>query len=133
MSHDPVAINPVAILEDLVRINSVNAFYRGGPGEARLAGYIQAFWESMGIECWRQEVLPATDRIASRSNVIARLPGMSSDRRLLLEAHMDTVSVEGMTISPFAPEIREGRLYGRGACDTKAGLACMMEIGRAHV
>jgi len=58
--------------------------------------------------------------------VIARLPGRKTGRRLVLEAHMDTASITGMTIPPFDPVIREGRLYGRGSCDTKAGLAGMM-------
>jgi len=58
--------------------------------------------------------------------VIARLPGRDSSRRVILEAHMDTVSVKGMSIAPFAPRIEGGRLYGRGSCDTKCGLAAMM-------
>ena len=124
-----MSIDPIRILSDLVRINSVNAFYQDGPGEGALANSIEAFWESHGIQCWRQPVLPGRD------NVIARLPGRGvrrgvqghpTDRRLLLEAHMDTVSVSGMTIEPFEPRIVEGRMYGRGSCDTKAGLACMM-------
>lgn len=120
-----MSIDPIRILSDLVRINSVNAFYQDGPGEGALAHFIEAFWELHGIQCWRQPVLPGRD------NVIARLPGggnqgQPTDRRLLLEAHMDTVSVSGMTIEPFEPRIVEGRMYGRGSCDTKAGLACMM-------
>jgi len=60
-----------------------------------------------------------------RWNVIARLPGLSA-KRVVLEAHMDTVSIKGMSIPPFEPAIRDGRLYGRGAVDDKAGLAAMM-------
>lgn len=124
-----MSIDPIRILSDLVRINSVNAFYQDGPGEGALAKSIEAFWESHGFQCWRQPVLPGRD------NVIAKLPGRGvgrgiqghpTERRLLLEAHMDTVSVSGMTIEPFEPRIVEGRMYGRGSCDTKAGLACMM-------
>lgn len=58
--------------------------------------------------------------------MIARIPGLDPSKRLVLEAHMDTVSVEGMTIDPFDPKIIDGCMYGRGACDTKAGLAAMM-------
>jgi len=115
-----MTIDPIHILEQLVRINSVNAFYPGGPGEGGLADFVENFWNTHGIENRRQNVLPGRD------NVIAELPGMDTKRRLLLEAHMDTVSVAGMTIPPFDPKISQGKLYGRGSCDTKAGLACMM-------
>jgi acetylornithine deacetylase len=113
-------LDPICLLEDLVRINSVNAFYPNGPGEGELAKYIEAYWGVLGIECRRQSVLPGRD------NIIAFLPGRDSSKRLLLEAHMDTVSTEGMSIAPWVPEQRDGKLYGRGSCDTKAGLACMM-------
>ena len=68
----------------------------------------------------RQEVYP------NRPNVIARIPGRRLDRRIVFEAHMDTVSVDGMTIEPWNPEIRDGKMYGRGSCDTKGGMAAMM-------
>jgi acetylornithine deacetylase len=45
---------------------------------------------------------------------------------VLLGVHQDTVPVEGMTIAPFEPVIRDGRLYGRGACDVKGGMAAMI-------
>jgi acetylornithine deacetylase len=108
------------ILADLVRINSVNSSYEGGPGENEIATWVKAFFEQRGIEVWEQPVLP------DRPNIIARLPGRDTARRLILEAHTDTVSVKGMTIPPFEPRIEEGKLYGRGSCDTKAGLAAMM-------
>jgi len=121
-------MNSIELLDQLVRINSVNAFYPGGPGEAKCADRIEQYWRSLGIECWRQNVLPGRD------NVIARIPGQDASKRLILEAHMDTVSVEGMTIDPFDPKIVDGCLYGRGACDTKAGLAAMMcAAARAHL
>ena len=107
-------------LAELVAIDSVNPAYDGGVGEAGVALYVEAFFAQRGIETIRQEVLPG------RWNVIARIPGRNPERRVVLEAHMDTVSVSGMTIAPFVPEVREGRLYGRGSCDTKAGLATMM-------
>lgn len=109
----------IATLADLVRINSVNPAY-GGPGEGEIAAYIRAFFEQRGLEVSEQEVFPG------RPNVLVRLPGRNPDRRIVLEAHTDTVSVQGMTIAPFEPVIREGRMYGRGSCDTKAGLATMM-------
>jgi acetylornithine deacetylase len=116
MSLPPV----IRTLADLVRINSVNSFYEGGPGEREIATYVRRFFEQRGIEVREQEVFP------NRPNVIARLPGRNPGRRIVLEAHLDTVSVKGMTIPPFDPRIEDGKLYGRGACDTKAGLAAMM-------
>lgn len=107
-------------LADLVRINSVNSSYDGGPGEREIAGYVRCFFEQRGMEVWEEEVFPG------RPNVIARLPGRDPGRRLVLEAHTDTVSVKGMTIPPFEPLILNGKMYGRGSCDTKAGLATMM-------
>ena len=114
-------LSPVAqTLADLVRINSVNTSYEGGPGEREIATWIRRFFEQRGIEVWEQEVF------SGRPNIIARLPGRDSSRRVILEAHTDTVSVKGMTIPPFEPRVEDGKMYGRGSCDTKAGLAAMM-------
>lgn len=107
-------------LADLIRINSVNPNYDGGVPESDMANYIEDFFSSRGIETWRQPIY------ADRENVIARIRGRDPSRRILFEAHMDTVSVTGMTIDPFDPAHRQGRIYGRGACDTKAGMAAMM-------
>ena len=97
-------------LADLIRINSVNAFYEGGPGEADVARYVERFFLEREIETWRQSVLEAHGTIEARSNVIARIPGHDSSRRIVLEAHMDTVSVQGMTIPPFEPKVQNGRM-----------------------
>lgn len=110
----------IQTLADLVRINSVNSSYEGGPGEREIATYVRRFFEQRGIEVGEQEVFPG------RPNVLARLPGRNPGRRIVLEAHTDTVSVQGMTIPPFEPTIRDGKMWGRGSCDTKAGLAAMM-------
>ncbi|MFC5453623.1 M20 family metallopeptidase [Prosthecobacter fluviatilis] len=107
-------------LSELVRINSINSSYEGGPGEAEAATYVRRFFEQRGIEVWEQEVFPG------RNNVIARIPGRDSTRRIVFEAHMDTVSIKGMTIDPFDPVVRDGKMHGRGSVDDKAGLAAMM-------
>lgn len=116
MSESPV-LNTLA---DLVRIKSVNPAYEGGVAEAAMVDYIRRFFQTRGIETGQQEVFPG------RPNLIAKLPGRDASRRIILEAHTDTVSVKGMTIPPFEPVLADGRMYGRGACDTKAGLAAMM-------
>ena len=117
----------IQTLSDLVRINSVNSSYEGGPGEGEVAAYVRRFFEQRGIQVLEQAVFPG------RNNVIARLPGRNPNRRIVLEAHMDTVSVKGMTIPPFEPTIAEGKLYGRGSVDDKAGLATMMHaVAASH-
>jgi len=107
-------------LADLVRINSINSSYESGPGEKEVAAYVRRFFEQRGIKVWEQEVFPG------RNNVIACVSGRDSARRIVFEAHMDTVSIKGITIAPFDPVIRDGKLHGRGSVDDKAGLAAMM-------
>jgi acetylornithine deacetylase len=113
-------------LAALIRIPSVNAFYAGGTGEASIARFIEQFFRDHHIETVRQSVIPASDSVEERFNVIAKVTGGHSNRRIVMEAHMDTVSVQGMSIPPFEPTVNQGWMYGRGACDTKAGLAAMM-------
>jgi acetylornithine deacetylase len=109
----------VATLADLVRIDSVNPEF-GGPGEGGVADYLEARLRDAGVQTRRTEVLPGRD------NIVGIIPGRDRSRQVVLEAHMDVVSIAGMTIPPFAPVIDGGRMYGRGSCDTKAGLAGML-------
>ena len=106
-------------LADLIRLNTVNPAYGDGGTEANALPLLREFFDTRGIETTEQEVFPG------RHNLLARLPGRGK-RRLVLEAHTDTVSVKGMTIPPFEPAVRGGRMYGRGAVDDKAGLAAML-------
>lgn len=110
----------IATLADLVRINSVNPAYAHGETEERIQRYIAGFFEREGIPVEWQEPEPG------RPNVVAKIQGENPQRRLVLEAHVDTAGIENMTISPFEPVVCDGRLYGRGSCDTKGGLAAMM-------
>ncbi len=117
----PPFVSPVIrTLADLVRINSVNPAYECGGSELPMVSAIRRFFADCPVEIWQQEVFP------DRPNLVVCLPGRDRSRRIVLEAHTDTVSTAGMTISPWEPTIADGKLYGRGACDTKAGLACMM-------
>src|SRR5271157_5342248 len=107
-------------LADLIRVNSVNPAFDPAHSEAEVQRFVLNFFKTREIEVWEQPVLPG------RPNVIARLAGRNSSRRIVFEAHCDTAGVEGMVVPPFEPQIKNGRVYGRGACDIKAGLAAMM-------
>ncbi|HUD48015.1 MAG TPA: M20/M25/M40 family metallo-hydrolase [Candidatus Baltobacteraceae bacterium] len=110
------------LLGELVALPSVNpAFLPEGhrdAGEARVAEYLGAAARRAGLDVDFQKVAPG------RSNVIARLtPAGRIKQRIVLAPHMDTVapSSEGQ----FLPRVTKGRLYGRGACDTKGSIAAM--------
>lgn len=115
-----------ALLGELVSIPSINPAFRreGEPdhwfGEAALGAHVSDWLRRIGLDVEIDTVLPG------RPNVIARLHGRPGGRRLLWEAHLDTVQVSGMTVAPFEPTLREGRLHGRGAVDDKGCLASFM-------
>ena len=116
----------IETLQEMVRIDSTNpSLSPNGAGEAELGAYVAAALEKLGLETTFYELAP------NRANVVGVLKGAGGGRSLLLNAHMDTVGVEGMTIDPFGAEIRDGRLYGRGSQDMKASLAAMIAAAKA--
>ncbi|HYZ82625.1 MAG TPA: M20/M25/M40 family metallo-hydrolase [Solirubrobacteraceae bacterium] len=73
-------------------------------------------------------LVPGGLDFAGRPQLIATLRGAGGGPRLLFNGHIDVVSAEPRaewTSDPFTPEVRDGRLYGRGACDMKGGIAAM--------
>ncbi|HLF75621.1 MAG TPA: ArgE/DapE family deacylase, partial [Anaerolineales bacterium] len=114
------------LLSDLVSINSINPdLVPGSPGEAEIARYIAQWLERAGLEVQLVESVPG------RPNVVGIARGNGGGRTLMLNGHMDTVGVAGMT-DPHQPVIKDGRLYGRGSYDMKGGLAaCMLAIAEA--
>jgi len=96
-----------------------------GHGERAMADLLAAIVQPWGAVTRKVEIAPG------RFNFIARFPG--GPRSLMLEAHADTVPAEGMTIPPFEPRVRGGRLYGRGSCDAKAALAAMLLAVRGAI
>lgn len=92
--------------------------------EHRVGDLLEQIFQQIGVEYERIEVAP------QRDNVIACLPG-TSDKIVVLEAHQDTVPVEGMTVDPFGGTHVENRIYGRGSCDVKGGMAmCLAVLSR---
>jgi len=110
----------ITLLSDLVRIPSVNPHLEGGAGEGALARYLAEFLRGLALAPVVTEVKPG------RPNVLATVPGNSGGRHLLFEAHLDTVSPSYGQVEPFVPRLEGDRLYGRGACDTKASMAAML-------
>ncbi len=123
----------VDLLAELVAINSVNGSMRDGPGEGALAEYVAAFGRRCGAEVSLDEVLPGRPnvrlRLPSRRGPAGAspVPGPSGapPRRLLLDVHLDTVPLDTMP-DPLSPRVRDGRMWGRGACDTKSSLAAAL-------
>jgi acetylornithine deacetylase len=112
------------LLRDLVSLPSVNPMGRPNPGpecfEHRVSDYLEDFFRGLGVPCERQPVAP------QRDNVVARFEAGGARRTLLLEVHQDTVPVDNMTIDPYGAKVEGGRLYGRGACDIKGGMAAFL-------
>ena len=117
----------VRTLGELVRIVSINPAFSGGTTDEReVAAYVRSAMDALGMETHAHEPAPG------RVSVVGRLRGTGGGRSLLLYAHHDTVGVEGMP-DPWSAEVREGRMYGRGAYDMKCGLAACLACVRAVV
>jgi acetylornithine deacetylase len=95
------------------------ALVPGARGEAAIANRIADEMTAAGLDVEIVDVAPG------RPNVVGELRGRTPGRTLMLCGHTDTVGVSGMS-APFHPEIREGRVYGRGAQDMKGGVAAMI-------
>jgi acetylornithine deacetylase len=109
----------VALTRELVRIDSRNpSLASGAPGEAHAARALAEILTAWGFRVELQDAAPG------RPNVVARV-GRGGARSLMFNGHLDVVGVDGMTHDPFSAAERHGRMYGRGACDMKAGIAAM--------
>jgi len=110
----------------LVAIESINPdIVAGGSGELGVARFVAEWCERAALETTLTELRPG------RANVVAVARGSGAGRSLMLNAHIDTVGVSGMT-EPFAPRLEGGRLRGRGSYDMKGSLAaCMLATAEA--
>jgi acetylornithine deacetylase len=120
-----MAVEVLQTLRDLIAIPSVNPM-RPCPGEAverGVADYIELVLRRAGIDCERQTVCEGRENVVG---VIHASSGSARGGGLMFNSHMDTVPVANMAIDPFDPVVRDGRVYGRGACDAKGPIASML-------
>jgi len=116
----------VALTQDLIRIPTINP-----PGDAyqpcaeyvgerlRRCGYEVAYHRGLG-ERGDNDDYP-------RINVLGRLAGRSPGPTIHFNSHIDVVEVgQGWSVDPFAGLVRDGKVYGRGSCDMKGGMAASM-------
>lgn len=123
MFFDLPVTGPVELLQQLVRIPSVNPDNAPGTdrtGEAGIATFLQGWIEAIDGDVALEEIKPG------RPNLIARFAPRDGRPRILLGPHLDTVGVGSMTIDPFGAILGDGRLWGRGASDTKGPMAAML-------
>ncbi|OLC46334.1 MAG: hypothetical protein AUH43_14335 [Acidobacteria bacterium 13_1_40CM_65_14] len=114
----------IRLLRDLVAINSVNpTLVPGAPGEREIADAVAGEMRRIGLDVTIHDVA------SGRPNVVGVIEGKTRGRALMFCGHTDTVGVTGMS-DPFTPVERDGRLYGRGAQDMKAGVAAMIDAAR---
>ena len=116
--------NAERLLRELIALPSVNPAFlpEGDPraGEARMGDFLAAQAGRSGLAVELNEVFPG------RANLLAVLqPSGSIRNRVILAPHLDTVGSAEMPASCFSPEIKNGKLHGRGACDTKGSVAAM--------
>jgi len=110
-------VDCIELLRELIGFDTVNP-----PGnEKPAARYLAGILEPMGFKCEVQ------DLGGSRANLIAVLDG-GAGPELMLNGHLDVVPAVGeWDSSPFSMEEKDGKLYGRGTCDMKGGIAAMCE------
>ena len=112
-------------LRDYVALPSVNPMGRDDvppeiAGERRYAEHVRAQLARLGLDA----VLVGAD---DRPSVVAEATAPGASDTVLIASHLDTVPVDTMEIDPFDPVIEGDRLYGRGSCDTKGGMAACLD------
>ncbi len=113
------------LLQQLIRIPSVNPDNEtpdqsGVTHEQSMADFLSEYLTDLGATVTLEEIQPR------RPNLIARFSPLDGRPRILLGPHLDTVGVRNMTIEPFSGEICDGKIWGRGASDTKGPMSAMI-------
>ncbi|MFP4268576.1 MAG: M20 family metallopeptidase, partial [Spirochaetaceae bacterium] len=118
----------IKLTRELVQIDSVIRPDKGNT-EKKVTDFIEKWLkEDAGITPLREEVEPG------RENLIVEIDSGKPGRCLMLEGHTDVVSEGDRSLwkhDPFGGEVEDGKLYGRGSCDMKAGVAVNMLIAKA--
>jgi acetylornithine deacetylase/succinyl-diaminopimelate desuccinylase family protein len=114
--------DPVALAQALVQIDSSSPTLGStpGPGETAIAQYIKAWLEHRDIESY------IVEPTKGRPSVVGVVRGVGGGKSLILNGHIDTVTCLGYDGDPLSGQIEDGKLYGRGAADMKAGVAAAM-------
>ena len=126
MTHDPVSLTPVALAQALIRCESVT------PNEGGALDLIQSWLEPAGFTVHRMTF--SETGTPDVENLYARIG--TEGPNLCFAGHTDVVppgDLNAWTHPPFAAEIADGCLYGRGAVDMKGGVACFIAAALAHV
>jgi acetylornithine deacetylase len=109
------------LLKGLVRIDSINPdLVPGAAGETEAAAFVSEWLGKRGFEMRRLE------RHRGRPSIVGIARGRGGGRSLMFNGHLDTVGVADYAGDPFDPKMEDGRVYGRGSGDMKAGVAAMM-------
>jgi acetylornithine deacetylase len=110
----------IALLEQLVSIDSVNpSLVPGGKGETEIANFIQSWLQTRGFETHWLENTPG------RPSVVGVLKGSGGGKSLMLNGHIDTVTLTGNP-DGIKPRVESGKMFARGAYDMKGGVAAML-------
>ena len=121
MASQPTSVR---LLQDLIALPSVNPAFFSDPnfhGEHRVADFLASAARRHGLEVESQPVVPG------RSNILVRLTPRGPVRhRVLLAPHLDTVGEPAYALQ-LKPVVRDGRVYGRGACDTKGSVSAYFQ------
>ncbi|NNN30684.1 ArgE/DapE family deacylase [Streptomyces sp. S3(2020)] len=113
--------DPTGLLARLIAIDSVNPdLVPGGAGETVVVDLCSQWLTARGFEVHRLEKRPG------RPSLVAVARGTGGGRSLMLNGHLDTVSLADYDGDPLHPRIHDGRMYGRGTFDMKGGIAAMM-------